>query len=127
MSIENFLQMSPDEQHAAETFGTRRCISAAEAQPAPRQHTRPCGDCPMSPRSLRGWLGGATPEEYVQLAHGESIVPCHTVSNQQCAGMAIYRANVAKKPRIPQLTLPKDPEAAFDTPMAFLAHHRREA
>jgi hypothetical protein len=42
----------------------------------------------------------------------------------QCAGAAIYRANVAKNTRSDQtLRLPKDPKMVFNTPFEFWDHH----
>lgn len=89
------------------------------------QHTKPCPDCPMARKSLRGWLGGSTPEEYVRLAHSDVVVPCHCVKDVQCAGMAIYRRNVAKRCDPPNLVLEKDKDLVFATPAEFLAHHQR--
>lgn len=78
----------------------------------------------MARTALNGWLGGATPEEYVRLAHSDAQVSCHVYGNVQCAGMAIYRRNVCKRVSPPGLVLEKDTEAVFATPMAFLEHHR---
>ena len=77
----------------------------------------------MARASLPGWLGGATPDEYRCLAHSDQVVNCHVISNQQCAGMAIYRANVVKRCDPPNLKLPKDTSKVFATPMEFMAHH----
>jgi hypothetical protein len=53
-------------------------------------------------------------------------VDCHTVSNQQCAGAAIYRANVCKEPRRQELLrLPADKVKVFAWPTEFWAHHRK--
>lgn len=79
----------------------------------------------MTRAALSGWLGGATPEEYVRLAHSDCVVNCHAIENQQCAGMAIYRANVVKRCDPPNLRLPKDTEKVFATPMEFVAHHSK--
>lgn len=89
-----------------------------------RQHRTPCSDCPFRRDSLRGWLGGAPPDFYIDMAHGESTYPCHVIVNQQCAGMAVYRANVRKDPRyIGALRLPADKAKCFATPLEFLEHH----
>jgi hypothetical protein len=104
---------------------SRRLIADDEAVEAPVQHTQPCSDCPMARTALPGWLGGSNPDEYVQLAHSDHLVPCHVISNQQCAGMAIYRKNVCKRVDPPGLRLPGDTEKVFATPMEFLAHHKR--
>lgn len=102
---------------------TRKLISSAQAAKGKVQHTQPCSDCPMARSSLNGWLGGATPQEYVQLAHSDAVVDCHAIRKTQCAGMSIYRANVCKRRDPPQLQLPKDTSKVFATPMEFIAHH----
>lgn len=103
----------------------RKLIAAGTMPPAKVQITKPCTDCPMTREALSGWLGGATPDEYVRLAHSDLVVPCHVHGNVQCAGMAIYRANVVKRCDEPNLVLPKDKETVFATPFEFLAHHDR--
>jgi hypothetical protein len=87
------------------------------------QHTEPCHDCPMRRKSLPGWLGGATAEEYRRVCHSDIIVKCHTTIGPQCAGVAIYRANVAKRVDPPGLVLPADRSNVFATPMEFVEHH----
>lgn len=101
----------------------RKLISSAESEPLARQHQKPCSDCPMARDSVPGWLGGSTPEEYQRLAHSDFIVPCHVHPNQQCAGMAIYRANVCKRVDPPGLVLPKNKELVFGLG-EFLPHHK---
>jgi hypothetical protein len=77
----------------------------------------------MTRNALPGWLGGATPDEYRQLAHSDHVVNCHVITNQQCAGIAIYRANVCKLPYPPNLKLPRNTEKVFASPMEFVEHH----
>lgn len=104
----------------------RQFISSDEAKVSSRQHERPCSDCPWSPTSLRGWLGSLTAEEWLEVAHGEGRVDCHTLIGPQCAGLAIYRANVCKRPRDPeQLQLPANRTLAFAGPAAFRDHHSK--
>jgi hypothetical protein len=104
---------------------SRRLVSSDEAKPRAKQHKTPCSDCPWSRTSLPGWLGGSSIEEWLARAHGEVCVPCHTVGNQQCAGLAIYRANVLKRPRDPNaLLLPKDTQRVFAWPTEFTLHHK---
>lgn len=101
-----------------------RLVSADQAVRAKRQHKTPCSDCPWARESLPGWLGGATADDWVQRAHGEDLVECHTLLGAQCAGLAIYRKNVCKTPRFPDtLVLPADRETVFATPAEFKAHH----
>lgn len=89
-----------------------------------KQHTEPCKDCPWRRTAAPGWLGSISADEWVQIAHGECHVECHTIAGSQCAGIAIYRANVVKKPRDPQIqVLPKDKQNVFATPTEFLEYH----
>ncbi len=103
----------------------RQVVCAEEATVATRQHTRPCSDCPWTRRSMPGWLGSLTIEDWIAAAHGESHVECHTLIGAQCAGIAIYRANVYKRVRDPMaMHLPADRVAIFESPIAFATHHR---
>lgn len=100
--------------------------SSDDAVPAKCQHKAPCSDCPWSRRALQGWLGGQSADDWLQHAHGEAKVECHTLSGAGCAGIAIYRANVCKSQRDPRaLILPADREKVFATPMQFKEHHER--
>lgn len=102
----------------------RRAITSDEAKPATRQHKKPCVDCPWARRALRGWLGKMPADGWVQAAHGETYIECHVHTGVQCAGAAIYRANVCKLPRHPEaLRLPADRVLVFASPTEFLTHH----
>lgn len=104
-----------------------KLITFDEAVPATRQHKRPCSDCPWSRQAFPGWLGSISAEEWVRIAHGESLVDCHTRSGAQCAGIAIYQANVCKSPRDPRiLKLPADRKAVFANPQEFCEHHTKK-
>lgn len=101
-----------------------KLITAEEARPAKGQHRSPCSDCPWRRDALNGWLGSIPKEEWIQDAHGEVKIECHTLIGAQCAGVSIYRANVCKSPRDPDiLVLPADRERVFATPKEFLEHH----
>jgi hypothetical protein len=102
----------------------QQLVTSDEAAPATSQHTRPCRDCPWSRDAVPGWLGGVAGRTWVAEAHGDAAIDCHTRRGAQCAGAAIYRANVCKVSRDPAvLRLPRDRDAAFDHPEAFLEHH----
>lgn len=103
----------------------RKLISSDEARPRKTQHTKPCSDCPWRKDALPGWLGGTSIDDWLQIAHGNYHVPCHTTGNQQCAGLAIYRSNVCKRVEPPLLKLEKDLETVFETPMQFEEHHKK--
>lgn len=103
----------------------RQLIASGEMPAAKAQIKKPCTDCPMARKSLSGWLGGATPEQYRALAHSDTLVACHVHGNVQCEGIAIYRRNVCKRVDPPGLILERDEATVFATPMEFMAHHER--
>jgi hypothetical protein len=99
-----------------------------EAVPTDEQPKKPCHDCPWRRESIKGWLGAADPDDWLIIAHSDEPVPCHAIKGPQCAGLAIYRANMCKLPRDRAvLRLPADRETVFATPAEFLAHHARPA
>jgi hypothetical protein len=105
----------------------RQLISSAEAVVGKVQHRQPCSDCPFARTALPGWLGSVSAEEWVQLAHGEGTAECHTILEQDCAGLAIYRANICKVPRDRNaLRLPPDTKKVFAMPSEFIAHHKQK-
>lgn len=102
----------------------RKLISSEEAVPIKGQITKPCTDCPWAREALPGWTGSLSPLDWLNAAHGEARIECHVYNGPQCAGVAIYRANVCKTPRDPAtLQLPADREKVFATPAEFLQHH----
>jgi hypothetical protein len=102
-------------------------MTSDEAQPANGQHKAPCGDCPWRRDALRGWLGSLSVEEWLREAHGEARIECHTLTGAQCAGAAIYRGNVCKKPRDPNiLKLPAAHVRVFSSPAEFTSHHNKK-
>ena len=104
-------------------FTARKGITSEEAVVGKVQHTKACSDCPWRRDSLKGWLGGHSPEEFVHIAHSDTRYDCHTLKGQQCAGMAIYRRNTCKRVDPPLLTLPADHEHVFSNRREFLGHH----
>lgn len=103
----------------------KQLISSDEAKESSCQHKSPCSDCPWSRKSLKGWLGSLNTEEWLQIAHNDVVVNCHVISNQQCAGLAIYRKNICKSPRPGSgvLLLDSDKLNVFANPMEFMDHH----
>lgn len=87
------------------------------------QHEKPCSDCPWARASLPGWLGSLGADEWLRIAHRDDLVDCHALKGAQCAGIAIYRRNVAKACYPPNITLPADRENVFAWPAEFKAHH----
>lgn len=114
----------------------------------PPVRSAPCFDCPWRRVSLPGWTGPFSPEEWVSMAHSDIAIACHTTlpgedadesydhddedpdtwnapGVLQCAGAAIYRSNIFKSPRNPQVaTLPSDTDTVFGRG-EFEAHHNR--
>lgn len=104
-----------------------KAISDENSTSSRLQHKKPCKDCPWKRNSLKGWLGEASPEDWLHTARGEGVVKCHVVKNQQCAGIAIFRGNICKSPRNKScLVLPADRETVFSWDDEFLAHHQEE-
>jgi hypothetical protein len=112
-----------------ELVGRRQLVTSNEAAVVVKQHTRPCSDCPFARTALSGWLGRSTPGEWVTLAHSDSSVECHALKDSdgfelECAGAAIYRANVAKSLRDPKaFKLPPNTTLVFATSQEFVMHH----
>lgn len=98
--------------------------SIDEAKRAKGQHKKPCGDCPWRRKATAAWLGGVDRDDWLREAHGEARIDCHTLVPAQCAGAAIYRANVHKSPRDRSLlVLPEDRARVFASPAEFREHH----
>ena len=105
---------------------TRKLIASGEAGPAGKQIKKPCSDCPWRRDALPGWLGGHTANNFLLAAHGEDRIDCHVHGDVQCAGAAIYRANMCKSPRDRSLlTLRSNPRDVFASPSQFRDHHAR--
>lgn len=102
----------------------RNLLCHGDGSVAKKQHRRACQDCPWARDAVQGWLGSLGADEWLQIAHGEGRAECHVHISAQCAGLAIYRANMAKIPRDPNaLQLPADRERVFASPQQFRDHH----
>ena len=108
-------------------------------------HANPCNECPWRRSHPAGWLGPMSADEWIVLALSDEPIACHqtipegfnviddslereyaTVEMTQCAGAAIFRANISKLPRDRAIgRLPKDPERVFAHPGEFKNHHQR--
>lgn len=98
----------------------------------------PCAACPFSKAVKPGALGGSEPETYIGQAHGPFLLPCHkacdfddpdwkvkTIDTPQCAGAAIFRANIGVADKMPPAIHALPPsDAVFTSEAAFLAHHK---
>lgn len=102
----------------------KQLVTIDDAKPCDSQPSNPCSDCPWARTALVGWLGGATIEEWLATAHSDSKINCHTLIGPQCAGAAIYRSNILKRPRDKTiLLLPKNTVTVFANPFEFIKHH----
>jgi len=64
---------------------------------------KPCAECPLRRDSAPGYLGGYTPEMYVDILYSAAMIACHSspgfhegdiATQRQCTGVAAFRANV---------------------------------
>jgi hypothetical protein len=101
----------------------------------PEVTKKPCAECPWRREAERDYLGPHTAGEWVELAHTDSPIACHLTINglfqdwselRQCAGAAIFRANVYKTPRHPKVAkLPRDEATVFASDEEFIEHHTK--
>lgn len=107
-----------------------------------RKLKKPCKACPFSRACPPGKTGGSDPAIFVGQAVGPFWLPCHQTQNfkdpnwkndmsvRQCAGAAIFRANVGVAESIAAvaeqlLRLPADTGLVFHSFAELLAHHRQ--
>ena len=103
-----------------------RMTTSDEAVPTTTQPTKPCHDCPFARTAINGWLGGNTKEEWSEMVRGEVEIPCHALKGPQCAGAAIMRGNMCKRPRDRSLlVLPPDRLRVFANTREFEEHHAK--
>lgn len=123
------------------SVGVKRRLLVTKRRFSNTQHVQPCSDCPWRRDALPSWLGALSVEDWIQAAHGEARIDCHVRQlskrdfrvaqgpaargrSLECAGAAIYRANVCKTLRDPsRFKLPPDRAAVFATPAEFRAYH----
>lgn len=101
----------------------------------------PCKECAFSRAVEPGCLGGSEPEVYIGQSFAPFAIPCHCHCDfsdpdwkskagpgetPQCAGVAIFRANIGAKGVLPKaLTyLDVNNDLVFSDPVQFLAHHK---
>lgn len=96
---------------------------------------KPCKACPWIRASEPGYLGGSEAEVYVGQAVLPFWLPCHSSANYEgkasdvnavveCAGAAMFRANIGVKLPPSLLSMPADQEVAFGSLAEFYAHHK---
>lgn len=101
---------------------------------------KPCNDCPFRRKSMPGWLGDDTPENFIATTMSDYPMPCHqtidysdpdwkrlwerVATGKLCGGALIFFANISKLSRWPDRPrLPADKENIFASPAEFIAHH----
>lgn len=93
---------------------------------------QPCPECPWRKKSWAGYLGPLSAENWIKLAQSDMPIMCHKTIHEdgnyegtfQCAGAARFRANIAKAPRRPDVSVgPVDREDVFASPQEFIDHH----
>ncbi len=111
--------------------------------------TNPCRECPFRKKAAPGWLGAATPEEFIDTTLADGLMPCHLTvdyekkdwqdemvemesSVQHCAGARIFYKNMCKVSRLPLIRYLEEHGAVravqrsadvFLNRAEFLAHH----
>lgn len=103
----------------------------------------PCNECPLRRDSKAGYLGGYTPEMYIEVLHGPASLACHSSkgfhegileTQRHCTGVAAFRANVGHVCHAHGFTtmaqhavevIGPDPETYFATDAEFVEHHRK--
>lgn len=107
--------------------------------PETKKRKAPCAECPYSRACPPNALGNSPPEVYVGQGQGPFWLPCHMdvdfddpnwkidYTRQQCAGAAIYRANIGADKLMPDSLhrLPPEDATVFKTPAELLAHHKQ--
>lgn len=110
----------------------KRFITSDKVKPSAKQHTAPCSDCPWSRKSFPGWTGPNTVQEWLRCAHSDQRINCHTRVQKdgepwQCAGAAIYRTHICKRPRDREvLELPANTALVFSWG-EFERHHENNS
>jgi hypothetical protein len=103
-----------------------------------KDRKKPCKECPFRrENNLDGPdPGGSHPFVYVGQSEGPFWLPCHMEKEyegkatdpakvNQCAGAAIYRANIGVAEKMPEqiLALDADKELVFASHAEFIAHY----
>lgn len=102
----------------------------------PRMMPAPCACCPFTTNCSPEYMKSknSTPEQFIGQAYGPFLLPCHMPPSfdkgefqegPQCAGAAIFRANVGVDRLLPEEVgrLPPS-DKAFPTAVAFLAYQK---
>lgn len=101
--------------------------------------SKPCNDCPFRRKSVQGWLGASSPEEFMAQTMGDFPMPCHNTimyidgweqrwaNNEEgklCAGSLIFFSNTLKVSRDrDRPRLATDRVNVFTNTQEFIEHH----
>lgn len=68
---------------------------------------RPCGQCPFRKDSAKGYLGGFTVEQTLEVAKSEQEFQCHktreTDNTKECVGRLLFATKTCKSFKDPEL------------------------
>lgn len=105
------------------------------------QHIKACKSCPFSRQCEPGELGGSPVETYIGQSMGPFFLPCHACAGYkgneqtlddglpQCAGAAIFRANIGRDEVMPGALLKLFAGSdvnVFASMQEFIKHHAPE-
>lgn len=67
----------------------------------------PCKECPFKNNSLKGYLGGFSIEQTIDVAKSEQSFICHKIrqtdNKKECAGRLLFASKVCKSFKNPEL------------------------
>lgn len=101
-----------------------------------------CNDCPFRRKAMAGWLGGSSPEGFIDCMQRDEPLPCHQTidyndehwlakwmlqrnTGKMCAGALTFMAN--KLQHHPFTKMEKDHENIFSNTIEFVRYHREAA
>lgn len=135
------------DRHSKFDMGGIRTIEAGAGMKLAKE--RSCKECPFRRDSEPGFLGGYSPEMYVEAVLSPASLACHcspgfherVIETQlHCTGLAAFRANIGHICSVPHPELPllvpteahkstqvvgHDEEQYFATIDEFVEHHRK--
>jgi len=105
---------------------------------------KPCSDCPFRRKAMPGWLGGSSPEGFIDCMQRDEPLPCHQTIDYDdnphwletwmkqgddtgniCAGSLIFMANKIQRPHDRDFpTMEPDRENVFSNSVEFVRYHR---
>lgn len=121
-------------RHVVADTGPVRRVPRAQGMQVARKTA--CAECPLRRDSVPGYLGGYSPEMYLDALHGDVSLACHsspgfkegTIETQHvCTGVAGYRANVGhvafSAAHESTIAIGED-DRFFASPAEFYNHHK---